>query len=209
MNHHDAAAINVPRVLNALEFMIKMHKKGIFLDELGFEIARFENYNGQMLKVDVEPFVTTEYKYKAQPSIRTKFTGRVDSLMFACTRYMGNIRGFKSNLIHYNYRTKEWAIKIEDSNNPIISINHKIEPGNVQTSHINDIHDDAELFQYSLIYPELPDITLETAKRMMELTRISDVVDAIDMRMDAVITDLSYKDLEEEFNRKQQGFYNF
>ena len=209
MNHHEAAAINVPRVLNALEFMIKMHKKSIFLDELGFEFARFENYNGQMLTVEVEPFVTTEYKYKAQPSIRTKFSGRIDSLMFAGTRCMGNTRGFKSNLIHFNYCTKEWAIKIEDSNSPIIAITHKIEPGNVPTNHINDINDDAEIFQYSLMYPEIPDIVFDTSKRMMELTRISEYVDSVDMRMDAVILDLSYKDLEAEFNRKQQGFQNF
>lgn len=218
MNSTEAAEINIPRMLNAMEFMIKMSTKGIHLDSLGFALNRIDNTNAQTLTQTLtqrffndndRSYLKTDYNYKSQPTIKTTFTGQLDALAYCGTRYMGNIRGFKSNLISYDYRSKEFAIKVEDHNNPIFTVTHKIEPGNVPTEHINDINDEAEMFQYSLTNTVVPDIVFDTARRMMKLIQISEHVDAIDLRMSSVIIDLEFKDLEEEFNRKQSSFQNF
>lgn len=214
MNSTEAAEINVPRMLNAMEFMINMSTKGIHLDCLGFVFNRFENTNGQILTQrffndNDRSYLKTDYNYKSQPTIKTTFTGQIDALAYCGTRCMGNIRGFKSNLISYDYRSKEFAIKVEDHNNPIFTVTNKIEPGNIPTDHINDINDEAEMFQYSLTRPAITDIVFDTARRMMQLVQISEHVDAMDFRMSSVIIDLELKDLEEEFKRKQSSFQNF
>ena len=216
MNYIEAAEINAPRILNAMEFMLKMSTKGIHLDSIGFVLERFENFNGQQLTQRIfdeddnsRVYVKTDYIYKAQPIIKTIFSGQAPPMAYVGTRYHGPIRGFKANLLSFDYRTKEFALKIEDHSNPILTITHKVEPGNLYTDHINDIHDEAELFQYSLTCTEIPDIVFDSAKRLMQLIQISPQVDAIDLRMTPVIVDLEYKDLEAEFNRKQQGFCNF
>lgn len=216
MDYIEAAEINAPRILNAMEFMLKMSTKGIHLDCIGFVFERFEGINGQVLSQrtfdegkDSRAYLKTDYNYKAQPSIKTIFSGSPNAIMYVSTRYMGTIRGFKSNLISYDYRDKEWAIKVEDHHNPIFTVTHKVEPGNVFTDHIEDINDEAGMFQYSLVNTDVPDVVFETARRMMELVQISEHVDAMTIRMDGVMVDLEYKDLEAEFNRKQQGFCNF
>lgn len=210
MNSTEAAEFNVPRMLNAMKFMIEMSTKGIFLDTIGFMYNRYQGMSTQLLQQDVgNTGVTHEYHYSASPSIKTKFSGNMDNMAFCRTRYMGNIRGIKANLISYDYKTKEFAIKVEDHNNPIFSITHKIKPGDVPTDHIQDINDEAEMFQYSLTRPEVPDIVFDACRRMQKLIQISPQIDAMDFRMTPVIIDMEYKDLEAEFNRKQQGFCNF
>lgn len=212
MNSIEASEINVPSILNSIEFMIKMSTKGIFLDALGFRVYGDSSY--QKLETESHPYesgrpsIKTEYLYCAQPTIRTFFGGSRPALMYCSTRFVGDIRGIRSNLISYDYRDKEWAIKVEQPNQHF-TVTHKIEPGNIPTDQIQDINDEAEMFQYSLTNPSVPDIVFQAARRMMELIQISPQVDAITMRMDSVVVDLEYLDLEEEFNRKQQGFQNF
>lgn len=214
MNYIEAAEINVPRVLNNIEFMIGMSTKGIHLDCLGFEFERFNDTNGQKFEQkqfddDMDRWtLKTDYIYKAQPKIFTLFRGQANSLMYCDTRFIGMIRGLKSNVISYDYRDKEWAIKVEDPN-AHFTITHKVKPGDVYTDRIEDINDEGEMFQYSVLNTVIPDIVFDSARRMLKLINMSPNVDAMTLRTDAVIVDLEYRDLKEEFDRKQLGFCNF
>lgn len=215
MNCTEAAGINVPRILNSIEFMIKMCDKGIGLDSLGFRVMGDSSH--QKLETESYPYengcpsIKTEYLYNEQPIIHTYFSSSKSTVMYCYAHNLGDIstnRSGRANLISYDYREKEWAIKVEKPGQHF-TVTHKIEPGNITTDRIQDINDEAGIFQYSLIHPEIPDIVFEAARRMMELIQISPRVDAITMRMDTFNVDMEYLDLEEEFNRKQQGSLNF
>lgn len=213
MNSTEAYGINVPCIVNAMRFMIEASAKELQLNRLGFVEQKYPerpcDVLHQRIFEDSEPshntrhsYVLHEYGYNKTPYMKSKFSWQLSPIMYMGTRDC-SVQSRLGNLISYDYRSDEWGLKIESPTEPF-TVTHKISPGKMYTNKIQDIHDEAELFQYSLVNNNIPDIVFESARDMMQLIQISPYVNAIDFRIEPIIKDMEYKDLEEEFNRKHK-----
>lgn len=202
MNAEQIAIKNCNSIIDNLAFMMEKFQKNEsipgFVDSKLYHLSELKTFH-----VDDEQDVLFRNYYGQSNLPRiTSYVGSESDKVLSSGRfgYIGNVRGLKINKILFNKQPNSFQIDVTEPSNKFTvavrrdstyDVNPEYGPFSVQ-----DISDEAELFQLSMI-SNFPQYVFDLANKMTELLKCAKNSDRMRLEYNGVIKDLEYVNLSE------------